>query len=117
MLVAGVPGTLGDGGTQTLSYSGGVSVTTRMGKKPTASTLKRFYVGPYDSEVTGLCETPDGKTIFINIQHPGDTTPTDLKDATKFSSQWPSNVGYGAGKRPRSATVVITKNDGNKIGY
>jgi len=117
MLVAGVPGTLGDGGTQTLSYGGGVSVTTRMGKKPTASTLKRFYVGPYDSEVTGLCETPDGKTIFINIQHPGDTTPSDLKDATKFSSQWPSNVGYGAGKRPRSATVVITKNDGNKIGY
>ena len=25
-------------------------------------------------------------------------------------------AGYGAGKRPRSATIVITKNDGGKIG-
>jgi hypothetical protein len=117
MLMASVPGTVGDGTSETLSYGGGVSVTTHMGKKPTASTLKRFYVGPYGCEVTGLCETPDGKTIFINIQHPGGSTPSDLQDPTTYSSQWPSIVGYGAGKRPRSATVVITKNDGNKIGY
>ena len=28
----------------------------------------------------------------------------------------PSNAGYGAGKRPRSATIVITKTDGGVIG-
>ncbi len=117
MLLASVPGTLGDGEAKTLSYAGGVNVTTRMGKKPTAATLKRFYVGPYDCEVTGLCETPDGKTIFINIQHPGDgTAAADLGDPSKYTSQWPSNVGYGAGKRPRSATVVITKNNGQRVG-
>jgi secreted PhoX family phosphatase len=116
MLLASVPGTLGDGETKTLAY-GSVNVTTRVGKKPTASTLKRFYVGPFDCEVTGLCETPDGKTIFINIQHPGDgTAAADLADPSKYTSQWPSNVGYGAGKRPRSATVVITKNNGQRIG-
>jgi secreted PhoX family phosphatase len=116
MLLASVPGTLGDGETKTLNY-GTVNVTTRVGKKPTASTLKRFYVGPYDCEVTGLCETPDGKTIFINIQHPGDgTAAADLADPSKYTSQWPSNVGYGAGKRPRSATVVITKNNGQRVG-
>jgi secreted PhoX family phosphatase len=117
MLLAAIPGQIGDGSAVTLSYTGGVSVTTRMGAKPTAATLKRFYVGPYDCEVTGLCETPDGKTIFINIQHPGDgTTAANLGDPSKYTSQWPSNVGYGAGKRPRSATVVITKNDGGRIG-
>ena len=117
MLLASVPGTVGDGAATTLSYSGGVSVTTRLGKKPTAATLKRFYVGPYDCEVTGLCETPDGKTLFINIQHPGeDTAAANLPDPTKYTSQWPSNAGYGAGKRPRSATVVITKNDGGRVG-
>jgi secreted PhoX family phosphatase len=117
MLLAAIPGQLGDGSAVTLSYSGGVSVTTRMGAKPTAATLKRFYVGPYDCEVTGLCETPDGKTIFINIQHPGDgTTAANLGDPSKYTSQWPSIVGYGAGKRPRSATVVITKNDGGRVG-
>jgi uncharacterized protein len=116
MLLASIPGTLGDGAAKTLSY-GTTSVTTRMGRKPTVDTLKRFYVGPYDCEVTGLCETPDGKTMFINIQHPGDgTAAADLADPAKYTSQWPSNVGYGAGKRPRSATVVITKDDGGRIG-
>ena len=117
MMLAAVPGTLGDGTSKTLNYSGGVSVTTRMGKLPTAATLKRFYVGPYDCEVTGICETPDGKTIFINIQHPGDgTTAANLADPSKYTSQWPANGGYGAGRRPRSATVVITKNNGGRIG-
>ena len=118
MLVAAVPGVVGDGAAMTLNYGGGNVVTTRMGKKPTATTLKRFYVGPFDCEVTGLCETPDGKTIFVNIQHPGeDTAAANLADPTKYTSQWPSNEGYGVGKRPRSATVVITKNDNGMVGF
>ena len=68
-------------------------------------------------EITGLCETPDGKTMFINIQHPGENTAqANIGDPAKYTSQWPSNAGYGAGKRPRSATIVITKNDGGRIG-
>ncbi len=118
MLVAAVPGVVGDGAAMTLNYGGGNTVTTRMGKKPTAETLKRFFVGPFDCEVTGLCETPDGKTIFVNIQHPGeDTSAADLADPAKYTSQWPANQGYGAGRRPRSATVVITKNDGGMVGF
>jgi secreted PhoX family phosphatase len=117
MLLASIPGTVGDGGALTLNHSGGVSVTTRMGAKPSAATLKRFYVGPAQCEVTGLCETPDGKTMFINIQHPGESTSASvLGDPSQYGSQWPSIVGYGTGKRPRSATVVITKNNGGQIG-
>ena len=33
-----------------------------------------------------------------------------------YTSQWPANAGYGAGQRPRSATVVITKDDGGRVG-
>jgi hypothetical protein len=70
--------------------------------------LKRFLVGPIDAEVTGITFTPDMKTMFINIQHPGDrSTPT------KFTSYWPANDGTS---RPRSATVIITKDDGGVIG-
>ncbi len=116
MLLAAVPGAVGDGAKKTLNY-GSVSVEAPVGKAPTAATLKRFYVGPYDCEVTGLCETPDGKVMFINIQHPGDgTAAADLADPAKYTSQWPSNEGYGAGKRPRSATVMITKNNGQRVG-
>jgi uncharacterized protein len=79
--------------------------------------LKRFLVGPAACEITGPAETPDGKTMFVNIQHPGETTlQANLADPTKYVSQWPSHAGYGAGKRPRSATIVITKNDGGRIG-
>lgn len=117
MMLAALPGTVGDGAKKTLSYSGGVTVETPVGKAPTASTLKRFFVGPYDCEVTGLCETPDGKVMFINVQHPGDSTAAaDLGDPSKYTSRWPSNEGYGAGQRPRSGTVMITKNNGGRIG-
>jgi secreted PhoX family phosphatase len=90
---------------------------TYVGKEPTADTLKRFLVGPKDCEITGIAETPDGKALFVNIQHPGEGTKmADIGDPAKYTSQWPANAGYGAGKRPRSATIVITKDDGGRVG-
>lgn len=121
MMLAGLPGQVGDGRSVTLAYpkaaGGTLTVDTRVGKTPTADTLKRFLVGPSGSEITGLAETPDGRTMFVNIQHPGENTArADVGDASKYTSRWPSNAGYGAGSRPRSATIVITKNDGGRIG-
>lgn len=121
MMLAAIPGQVGDGAKRTLSYTKAdtstLSVDTFVGKAPTATTLKRFLVGPKACEITGLTETPDGKAIFINIQHPGETTKqADIATPALYTSQWPSNAGYGAGTRPRSATIVITKNDGGKIG-
>lgn len=121
MMLAALPGQVGDGGKKTLSYTRTdgttLAVDTYVGKTPTPSTLKRFLVGPKACEITGLCETPDGKTVFVNIQHPGETTAmADIADPAKYTSQWPANAGYGAGKRPRSATIVISKNDGGRIG-
>jgi secreted PhoX family phosphatase len=121
MLLAAVPGQVGDGGQKTLSYTladgSTKTVTTHMGKAATPATLKRFLVGPKDCEITGLCESPDGRAMFINIQHPGEGTKmADATNPAKYTSQWPANAGYGAGNRPRSATIVITKNDGGVIG-
>ena len=121
MMLAGMPGQVGDGNKITLNYAkaagGTLAVDTYVGKAPDANTLKRFLVGPAGCEITGLCETPDGKTMFINIQHPGEnTSQANIADPSKYTSQWPSNAGYGAGKRPRSATIAITKNDGGRIG-
>lgn len=124
MMLAAVPGKVGDGAKATLSYTktdgSTVTVDTYVGKKPTADVLKRFLVGPVDCELTGAAETPDGKTLFVNIQHPGESiSKANIGDAGKFSSHWPGNTGYGAGganARPRSATIAITKNDGGLIG-
>ena len=121
MMLAGLPGQVGDGKKVTLSYpranGSNLAVDTYVGKAATPDTLKRFLVGPVGSEITGIAETPDGKALFINIQHPGEgTAAANVGDPAKYTSQWPSNAGYGAGKRPRSATIVITKNDGGRIG-
>jgi uncharacterized protein len=121
MMLAALPGKVGDGQKVNLSYTKAdgakMSITTPVGKAPTEGELKRFLVGPKGSEITGITETPDGKALFINIQHPGENTKmSDVTDATKYESQWPANTGYGAGKRPRSATIVITKKDGGVIG-
>lgn len=124
MMLAAVPGKVGDGAKTTLSYTrtdGSVlNVDTYVGKKPTSDVLRRFLVGPVDCEITGATETPDGKAMFLNIQHPGETiTRAHVTDPSKYLSHWPGNTGYGAGgsnARPRSATVVITKNDGGVIG-
>jgi hypothetical protein len=124
MLLIAKPGKVGDGAVQTLSYTKAdgstLAMQARVGAKPTAATLRRFLVGPKDSEITGITETPDGKTIFVNIQHPGETiTKANLADPSKYLSHWPGNAGYGAGgasARPRSATIAITRNDGGLIG-
>jgi uncharacterized protein len=124
MLLVAKPGQVGDGAVQTLNYAKAdgtaLTVQTRVGAKPTADSLRRFLVGPKDCEITGITETPDGKTLFVNIQHPGETiTKGNIADPTKYLSHWPGNAGYGAGgasARPRSATLAITRNDGGLIG-
>lgn len=75
---------------------------------------RRFLTAPNGAEVTGIAFTPDNKTLFINIQHPGEPSE-GLSDPhnPKAVSSWPDGP---AGGRPRAATVVITKNDGGVIG-
>jgi len=79
---------------------------------PTQGEIRRFLVGPSGCEVTGLTTTPDLKTLFINIQHPGEPANERSDPERPLAvSKWPDGAG-----RPRSATVVITRNDGGVIG-
>jgi len=95
---------------------------------PGRGTLIRFLVGSSGCEITGLTFTPDMRAMFINIQHPGEVGnhPNAPKKAdgsaygdndiarepTKFS-RWPDGAAAG---RPRSATVVVRRADGRRIG-
>jgi secreted PhoX family phosphatase len=78
---------------------------------PRTGEVRRFLTGPIGQEITGIARTPDGTTMFVNVQHPGATTPPDAFAAGTLVSHWPDGSGY-----PRSATVVITKADGGVIG-
>ena len=65
--------------------------------------VRRFLTGPHGCEVTGMTWTPDGRTMFLNIQHPGEGAGerNDPKNPRRWSN-WPDHLPDG---RPRSATV------------
>jgi len=65
--------------------------------------LRRFLTGVIGSECTGVIATPDQHTMFMNIQHPGENG----------GSTWPPDDGLST---PRSATTVVTKDNGGVIG-
>lgn len=71
---------------------------------------RRFLTSPPHCEVTGITATPDGTTLLVNIQHPGEDSPAS--NPTEFS-MWPDMDPTG---RPRAATLVIQRRDGGVIG-
>jgi len=81
---------------------------------PHTRETRRFLVGPSVCEITGVFVTPDERTMFVGIQHPGEA-PSGANDPAnpKQYSAWPDGP---AGGRPRSSLVVITRKDGGKIG-
>ncbi|KEY58153.1 PhoX family phosphatase [Serratia sp. DD3] len=68
---------------------------------PQTGEIRRFMVGPKSCELTGLTFTPDYKTMFVNVQHPGE----------EGDSHFPHNS-----PRPRSSVLMITREDGGVIG-
>lgn len=83
---------------------------------PHTREIRRFLTGPKGAEITGIMGTPDRRTLFVNIQHPGEETkaigaPTP-KNPQAVSS-WPHHDKDG---RPRPATVVIRRKDGGIVG-
>jgi secreted PhoX family phosphatase len=69
-------------------------------------TIKRLFTGVLDCEITGLTVTPDRRTMFVNVQHPGDGNPS--------RSNFPARTDGVT--IPRDATVVIRRKDGGIIG-
>ncbi len=119
MMLAALPGQTNDGTTRAITNrttpaTGAAQTgnqTARIGAAPGVK-LRRFLVGPKECEITGIDTTPDGRTVFINIQHPGENGSFD-----RPTSNWPASQSAAApGSRPRSATIVITKDDGGIVG-
>lgn len=70
---------------------------------PASGEIRRFLVGPVGCEITGISFTPDYRTMFVGIQHPGENG----------GSTFPEHLPNG---KPRSSVMVITRQDGGVIG-
>ncbi|RKN03645.1 PhoX family protein [Streptomyces radicis] len=83
---------------------------------PRTGEVRRFLTGPRGAEISGITFTPDHKTMFVNVQHPGESTGawgTPTPENPRAVSNWPDFDPTG---RPRSATVVVRRTDGGVIG-
>lgn len=77
---------------------------------PSTGDIRRFLVGPKGCEITGITFTPDHRTAFVNIQHPGEDGTASNPRA---QSNWPD---FNPAGRPRDAVVAIRRKDGKVVG-
>ncbi|NIY92721.1 PhoX family protein, partial [Vibrio diazotrophicus] len=70
---------------------------------PITGEIHRFLTGPVACEITGLTFSPDQKTMFIGVQHPGEELQA-------------SNFPAGGSSKPRSTIMMITREDGGIVG-
>ena len=75
---------------------------------PVTREFKRLFTGVKGSEVTGVTTTPDRKTMFVNLQHPG--------DGSAAVSNFPEFFVGASGPVPRDCTIVIKRINGGVIG-
>lgn len=69
-----------------------------------------FYQAPSGAEVCGPRFTPDDRTLFLAIQHPGEDPGSTFESP---STRWPD---FKEGAPPRPSVIAVVKKDGGVIG-
>lgn len=77
-------------------------------------TSRHFFSVPAGAEMCGPEFTPDGRTLFLAIQHPGEEDATGKAGTFEApATRWPD---FADAMPPRPSIVVITREDDRAIG-
>jgi secreted PhoX family phosphatase len=97
-----------DGNDETLGPNDGVWMVETEGSE--GGRARQFLSSPTGCEVCGPAFTPDNRTFFVAIQHPG---LTDKATYEQPGSRFPD---YRADMPPRPSVIAIHRDDGGKVG-
>ncbi|MGY1720046.1 PhoX family protein [Blastococcus sp. SYSU DS0552] len=78
---------------------------------PERGHLKAFLTVPIGAECSGPMIPSDGRSVFVSVQHPGETTGSTVENP---SSRWPDMQAYRP--FPRPSVAVVYRPDGGRIG-
>lgn len=77
---------------------------------PGRALTRQFFAAPKGAEVCGPIFTPDDRTLFLAIQHPGEGKGSTYETPT---TRWPD---FKDSLPPRPTVIAITRKDGGPIG-
>ncbi len=78
---------------------------------PERGHLKAFLTVPLGAECSGPLITEDARSVFVSVQHPGETTGSTRDTPT---STWPDRLP--ARPFPRPSVAVVFRHDGGRVG-
>ena len=78
---------------------------------PERGHLKAFLTVPIGAECSGPMIPPDGRAVFVSVQHPGETTGSTVENP---SSRWPDMQAYRP--FPRPSVAVVYRPDEGRVG-
>ena len=97
-----------DAGTFAGSNDGLFAVPT---EGPDRGHLKAFLTVPLGAECSGPLIPEGGRSVFVSVQHPGETTGSTRDNP---SSTWPDRLTERP--YPRPSVAVVYREDGGRVG-